>query len=123
MAKVVCEVGGVAEGTNDMGIERGALPVLRSANIREGGIQLTDLVFISAESNEQLSKSMLHTDDVVTVRTGYPGTTCVVPSHLDGANCVDDWRTGETQSFEIRPDDRPAHRPRPRAEQPCFQPK
>lgn len=32
---------------------------------------------------------MLHTDNVVTVRTGYPGTTCVVPSHLDGANCVD----------------------------------
>ena len=65
------------------------VPVLRSANIRESGIQLSDLVFISPESNMQLSKSMLHTDDVVTVRTGYPGTTCVVPSHLDGANCVD----------------------------------
>ena len=65
------------------------VPVLRSANIREGGIQLSDLVFISPASNMQLSKSMLRTDDVVTVRTGYPGTTCVVPSHLDGANCVD----------------------------------
>ena len=65
------------------------VPVLRSANIREDGIQLSELVFISQESNVQLSKSMLHTDNVVTVRTGYPGTTCVVPSHLDGANCVD----------------------------------
>ena len=25
----------------------------------------------------------------MTVRTGYPGTSCVVPPHLDGANCVD----------------------------------
>jgi type I restriction enzyme S subunit len=65
------------------------VPVLRSANIRESGIKLSDLVFISPESNIQLSKSILYTDDVVTVRTGYPGTTCVVPSHLNGANCVD----------------------------------
>jgi type I restriction enzyme S subunit len=69
-------------------VEEG-VPVLRSANVREDGIQLSDLVFISSESNIQLSKSMLHTDDVVMVRTGYPGTTCVVPRHLDGANCVD----------------------------------
>jgi len=50
---------------------------------------MTDLVFISDESNALLSKSIVRTGDVVTVRTGYPGTSCVIPSHLDGANCVD----------------------------------
>lgn len=65
------------------------VPVLRSANIRETGIHLNDLVFIAPESNTLLSKSMLHTDDLVTVRTGYPGTTSVVPPTLNGANCVD----------------------------------
>jgi type I restriction enzyme, S subunit len=69
-------------------VEEG-VPVLRSANVREEGIQMSDLVFISDESNTLLSKSILRTGDVVTVRTGYPGTSCVVPSHLDGANCVD----------------------------------
>jgi len=69
-------------------VEEG-VPVLRSANVREEGIQMTDLVFISDESNALLSKSILRTGDVVTVRTGYPGTSCVVPSPLDGANCVD----------------------------------
>jgi type I restriction enzyme S subunit len=69
-------------------VEEG-VPVLRSANVREEGIQMTDLVFISDDSNALLSKSILRTGDVVTVRTGYPGTSCVVPSHLDGANCVD----------------------------------
>jgi type I restriction enzyme S subunit len=65
------------------------VPVLRSANIREDGIIMDDLVFISPESNAVLSKSILRMGDVVTVRTGYPGTTCIVPQHLDGANCVD----------------------------------
>lgn len=69
-------------------VEEG-VPVLRSANVREEGIQMTDLVFISDESNALLSKSIIRTGDVVTVRTGYPGTSCVVPPHLDGANCVD----------------------------------
>jgi type I restriction enzyme S subunit len=69
-------------------VEEG-IPVLRSANVRENGISLTDLVFVSPESNALLSKSVLRTGDVVTVRTGYPGTSCVVPPHLDGANCVD----------------------------------
>jgi type I restriction enzyme S subunit len=69
-------------------VEEG-VPALRSANIRETGITATDLVFISPESNALLQKSMLHTGDVVTVRTGYPGTTCVVPKYLDGSNCID----------------------------------
>ena len=65
------------------------VPVLRSANLKEDGIQLKDLVYISTESNELLSKSMLRAGDLVTVRTGYPGTTCVIPDDLDGCNCVD----------------------------------
>jgi type I restriction enzyme S subunit len=69
-------------------VEEG-VPALRSANVRDEGIQMTDLVFISDESNALLSKSILRTGDVVTVRTGYPGTTCVVPPVLDGSNCID----------------------------------
>ena len=69
-------------------VEEG-VPVLRSANVREEGIQMTDLVFISDESNALLSKSIIRTGNVVTVRTGYPGTSCIVLPHLDRANCVD----------------------------------
>ncbi|QDU25852.1 EcoKI restriction-modification system protein HsdS [Anatilimnocola aggregata] len=65
------------------------VPVLRSANVRETGIVGTDLVFMSDESNRLLAKSMLRTGDVVTVRTGYPGTSCVVSPEYDGSNCVD----------------------------------
>lgn len=65
------------------------IPALRSANICEGGINKMDLVFISSRSNDQLAKSQLRSGDVVTVRTGYPGTSAVVSPEFSGANCID----------------------------------
>ncbi|MFO0692914.1 MAG: restriction endonuclease subunit S [Polyangiales bacterium] len=65
------------------------VPALRSLNVKEDRIVLDNLVRFSAESNQVLSKSMLRAGDVVTVRTGAPGTSAVVPPALDGANCID----------------------------------
>jgi len=65
------------------------VPVLRSANVKQNRIACDDLVFMSDKDNEALSKSRLHEGDLVTVRTGYPGTTGVIPKELDGSNCVD----------------------------------
>lgn len=65
------------------------VPALRSANIRPNRVVDSDMVFISEQSNRLLSKSQLHSGDVVTVRTGYPGTSAVVPPRYEGANCVD----------------------------------
>lgn len=44
---------------------------------------------MSEEDNRILKKSQVREGDLVTVRTGYPGTTAVVPQELNGANCVD----------------------------------
>ncbi|HHQ4598807.1 hypothetical protein ACET7K_02275 [Aeromonas veronii] len=63
--------------------------VFRSANIQENRINEENFVFMSEESNQKNRKSMLRTGDVITVRTGYPGTTCVVPEKYNGANAVD----------------------------------
>ena len=65
------------------------IPVLRSANVRLEGLNGNDLKFMSAEDNDLLKKSKLKEGDLVTVRTGYPGTTAVVTSAFAGANCVD----------------------------------
>jgi len=65
------------------------VPAFRSANIRVDGITDSDLVFISTNANALLAKSQTRTGDVLTVRTGYPGTSAVVyPSHA-GCNCID----------------------------------
>lgn len=68
---------------------RHGIPALRSANIREDGITDTDLVFISEASNVLLAKSQTRMGDVLTVRTGYPGTSAVVRPHHAGCNCID----------------------------------
>lgn len=61
----------------------------RSANVREGFIEDADWVFITEEGNTVNRKSILKTGDVLVVRTGYPGTSCVVTPEFDGANCID----------------------------------
>lgn len=65
------------------------VPALRSANVREEGLNKNKLKFISDKSNSLLVKSKLQDGDVVTVRTGYPGTTAVVTKDFTGCNCVD----------------------------------
>ena len=70
-------------------VQNGA-PVFRSFNVREDRLAPNDLVYFSdADNNTTLAKSKLRTGDVLVVRTGYPGTSCVVPQEYDGANCID----------------------------------
>jgi type I restriction enzyme, S subunit len=65
------------------------VPTFRSANVRENAIDASNLVYISEMDNQILFKSQIHTNDILTVRTGYPGTSAVVSSHYDASNCVD----------------------------------
>jgi type I restriction enzyme S subunit len=61
----------------------------RSANVREGFINDSDWVYFSEEGHNANKKSQLKTGDVLIVRTGYPGTACVVTPEFDGANAID----------------------------------
>lgn len=65
------------------------IPVLRSANVREGELDMANLVYMSPESHKLMTKTALASGDLLTVRTGYPGTTAVVPRTVQEANCVD----------------------------------
>ena len=70
-------------------VEEG-VPAFRSLNVREDHLDTTDLVYFSNEENDGgLSKSKLASGDVLVVRTGYPGTSCVVPEEFEGSNCID----------------------------------
>lgn len=69
-------------------VEEG-VPAFRSANVREDGIDPNNFVFIAHEANRLLAKSQLKSGDIVSVRTGYPGTSAVVPHEYQGANCID----------------------------------
>ena len=66
------------------------VPAFRSFNVKEDRLVANDIVFFSREANDgPLSKSKLREADVLIVRTGYPGTSCVVPKMYEGANCID----------------------------------
>jgi len=69
-------------------VEHG-VPFLRGQNIKRGRIDLTEVLYVSEEFHARLSKSALRPGDVVSVRTGKPGTTAVVPDSLPRANCAD----------------------------------
>jgi type I restriction enzyme S subunit len=69
---------------------KNGVPAFRSQNIREDRIQPEPMVYISEEANDgPVKKSKLSAGDVLIVRTGYPGTSCVVPPEYDGSNCID----------------------------------
>ncbi len=66
------------------------IPAFRSLNVKEDALNLENLVFINPDVNDTiLSKSKLRTGDILVVRTGNPGTSCVVPAEFNGANCID----------------------------------
>ncbi|MEQ5288398.1 MULTISPECIES: restriction endonuclease subunit S [Providencia] len=80
-------VGFVGTMTNEY-IESG-IPFLRSKNIDEYDVKWDDMKYVSSEFHKKLSKSALKPGDVAIVRTGKPGTTCVIPNDLREANCSD----------------------------------
>lgn len=65
------------------------IKAFRSANVREGFINDSDWVYFSPEGHLANKKSQLKSGDVLIVRTGYPGTACVVTSEFEGANAID----------------------------------
>ncbi|MBM9836174.1 restriction endonuclease subunit S [Rhodococcus hoagii] len=62
---------------------------LRSQNVVPHGFDLSDVRYIPEEFHSRLKKSALRPGDVVTVRTGSPGATAVVPNEWGSANCSD----------------------------------
>lgn len=65
------------------------VPFLRSLNIKPYSYEPNDLKYISKEFHKKIKKSALKPGDVVAVRTGNPGASCVIPDQLQEANCSD----------------------------------
>jgi type I restriction enzyme S subunit len=65
------------------------VPFLRSQNIAPFRLLLDDLKYIPQDFHEELRKSSLRPGDVAVVRTGYPGTACVIPPTFSELNCAD----------------------------------
>ncbi len=61
------------------------IPILRNLNIKENYLDDTDILFLERKYAENKISKQIHTGDVLTVHTGYIGTSCVVPKKYDKA--------------------------------------
>ncbi len=69
--------------------EDNGIKAFRSLNIGAGYIKDNDWVYFSQEGHQKNSKSILKEDDLLIVRSGAPGTACVVPKEYAGCNAID----------------------------------
>ena len=61
------------------------VPLIRNQNIRPGKLDDRDLLYVDRGYEQAYKNKRLRAGDLLTVRTGYPGTTCIVPPAFDGA--------------------------------------
>ena len=61
----------------------------RSLNIGEMTVKDDDWVYFNEEGQKNNTKSILKENDLVIVRSGAPGTACVVTKQFEGSNAVD----------------------------------
>lgn len=57
--------------------------------MRQEGVNAEGMINISVHGHALHQKSLLRAGDLVAVRSGQPGTTAVIPTELDGCNCID----------------------------------
>lgn len=61
------------------------ITLLRNLNIKEGYLDTTDLLYVDADYELPFKNKRLRAGDILTVRTGYPGISAVVPRELENA--------------------------------------
>ena len=69
--------------------EANGVRAFRSLNIGEMHVKDCDWVYFNDEGQKKNAKSILRENDLVIVRSGAPGTACVVTKEYEGSNAVD----------------------------------
>ncbi|MFC0120072.1 restriction endonuclease subunit S [Pseudoalteromonas xiamenensis] len=75
---------GIASAATHAYRDRG-VPFLRNQNILPNRLDDSDILFITPEYEQTFQNKRLKSGDLLTARTGYPGTTCIVPEQYCGA--------------------------------------
>ena len=76
---------GIASSTTHAYAQKG-VPILRNQNILECSIRATDMLHISQQFSDENASKKIREGDVLTVRTGYPGVSAIVPKEFDGCH-------------------------------------
>ena len=77
------------------------IPMLRNQNIRENYLDDRDLVYIKPEFASKYESKKLKENDIIIMRTGYPGIACLVPKKYEGC------QTFTTLIARLKPNNNP----------------
>lgn len=75
---------GIASAATHAYRERGII-MFRNQNIKSNFLDDEDILFIAPDYEQIYKNKRLRHGDLLTARTGYPGTTCIVPEKYEGA--------------------------------------
>ena len=75
---------GIASAATHAYRDRGVV-MFRNQNIKPGYLDDSDILYISENYEETFKNKRLKSGDLLTARTGYPGTTSIVPAQYEGA--------------------------------------
>jgi type I restriction enzyme, S subunit len=93
---------GIAEAATHAYADEG-IPIIRTTNVRANRVLTDDLLRIEPWFAEKNRSKYLFVGDLVTVRTGAPGTTAVIPAALDHSQCftmlITTLRKGHVSAF------------------------
>lgn len=64
---------------------KSGIPMLRNQNVKPNRLDSNDLLFINKEYEMAFKNKRLKAGDLLTARTGYPGTTCIIPDDFENA--------------------------------------
>jgi type I restriction enzyme S subunit len=79
-------IGNVNPATPFYTTAENGVPYFRSQNVRENNLLPTN-IYVKKEFNQIHPKSILKENDVLTIQTGFIGTSCLVPKTDEGSNC------------------------------------
>lgn len=83
------QVGIVIKPTRYYADGKNGIRAFRSLNIGPSCIKDDDWVYFTEDAMKETQRTIVHTDDILVVRSGNPGTSCVVPTEYDGCNVID----------------------------------
>ena len=83
------QVGIVIKPTRFYDDGNNGIKAFRSLNIGPMCIKDDDWVYFTEDAMKETQRTIAHTDDILVVRSGNPGTSCVVPPEYDGCNVID----------------------------------
>ena len=75
---------GIANSATHAYSDKGII-MFRNQNIKENKLDLSDLIYIKKEFALKYINKQIEAEDLLIARTGYPGTTCVVPNKFAGS--------------------------------------